>query len=187
MPIHLQTPRLTVRQLQSDDAALLCDLDNDPAVVQYVGGRTCDNVEAYRERIETTYAGYYERYRSLGLWGVDERSTGAFLGWVCLRPALDYRYHQEAEFTAEEAELGYRLKQSAWGQGYATEVSRAVIARGWETEPITAIVSSALRNNRASWRVMEKCGLQFVREFCIAGFDCPAVAYRLPRGAANSA
>jgi RimJ/RimL family protein N-acetyltransferase len=187
MMVHLETPRLLIRRFTPDDAPLLNDLDSDPEVVRYVGGRSCSDVAAYRDRIETVYAGYYQRYAGLGVWGVIEKASREFLGWVCLRPALDYRYFAEAQFTADEAELGYRLKQSAWGRGYATEASQAVIARGWETEPLTAVVSSALRDNRASTRVMEKCGLTFVREFTIAGFDGPAVAYRRPRESAKSA
>lgn len=187
MHVHLETPRLVIRQFTPDDAPSLYELDSDPAVVRYVGGRSCSDVEAYRDRISTIYAGYYGRYASLGVWAVIERVSGEFLGWVCLRPAHDYRYAAEAQFAADEAELGYRLRQSAWGRGYATEASQAVIARGWDTEPIAAVVSSALRDNRASWRVMEKCGLRFVREFRIEGFDCPAVAYRRSRPATNSA
>ena len=46
-----------------------------------------------------------------------ERASGDFLGWVHLRP--------EAEAPDDERELGYRLRRSAWGRGYAVEASRA--------------------------------------------------------------
>jgi RimJ/RimL family protein N-acetyltransferase len=180
MTIHLETPRLVIRQFTPDDAPLLVDLDSDPAVMRYIGLSTA-TVDEYRERIATTYAGFYAQHRALGLWAVMERGGGAFLGWICLRPAMTYKFAQEAGFQDGEAELGYRLRQPAWGKGYATEASLAVMARGWEQEPITAVVAAALRDNGASRRVMEKCGLGFVHEFPIAGYDCPAVAYRLPR------
>lgn len=184
--VPLETPRLLIRQFTPDDAPLLCELDSDPAVMQYIGPSTA-TVEAYRERIAATYAGFYSQYRALGVWAVIERASGEFLGSVCLRPATACPFAKEAGFEDGEAELGYRLRQLAWGKGYATEVSRAVMARGWETEFITAVVAAAHINNHRSRRVMEKCGLTFVREFTIPGYEFPDVAYRLPRESANSA
>ena len=53
-----------------------------------------------------------------------EKSTGDFLGWFHLRPAPDGG-------RPSEPELGYRLRRSAWGKGYATEGSRALIRKAF--------------------------------------------------------
>jgi len=180
MTIPLETPRLTIRQFVPDDAARLVELDSDPAVMEFIGPSTA-TVDAYRDRIETAYAGYYARHRALGGWAMIERDSGRFLGWVCLRPAMDYRFAKECGFEDQEAELGYRLRKDAWGKGYATEASRAVMARGWEQEPITAVVAAAHIDNRRSRHVMEKCGLTLVKELSIPGYDFLEVAYRLRR------
>lgn len=186
MSTILETPRLVVRPLVPDDAGLLVELDSDPAVMRYIGASAATEA-TYRERIETVYAGFYADYRALGLWAVESRSRGEFLGWICLRPAMTYKFAVEAGFQEGEAELGYRLRQAAWGQGYATEASRAVMARGWEQEPITAVVAAAHIDNRRSRHVMEKCGLTLVKEFSIPEYEFLDVAYRLPRVAPNSA
>ena len=49
-----------------------------------------------------------------GFWAAVERSTGQFIGWFHLRP--------DEGAQPGEVELGYRLRRSAWGRGYATGV-----------------------------------------------------------------
>lgn len=48
-----------------------------------------------------------------------EKSTGAFLGW--------FHYRLPPDGHTDDVELGYRLRRSAWGKGYATEGSRALV------------------------------------------------------------
>ena len=62
-------------------------------------------------------------------------------------------------------ELGYRLRRSAWGKGYATEGSRALIAKGFTEHQVRRIFATTMVVNAASRRVMEKAGLKFVRVF----------------------
>lgn len=184
MPIQIETPRLTLRSLTVEDAPLLYDLDSDSAVLRYIGPRrTGTSIDDYRAHIETVYHKYDAAYRSLGFWAVIERSRQEFLGWTCLRPGPDYRFAAEARFRDDDAELGYRLKAAAWGQGYATEAALAVIDQGFREESMARIVASALVENRASTRVMEKCGLARQYEFELAGYSCPAVVYALSRPA----
>jgi RimJ/RimL family protein N-acetyltransferase len=64
-----------------------------------------------------------------------------------------------------EAELGYRLRKSAWGKGYATEGSRALIRKGFTEFGVQRVVAEAMAVNQASRRVMEKAGLKLVRTF----------------------
>ncbi len=61
-----------------------------------------------------------------------------------------------------EIEVGYRFLKKHWGHGYATEAARASIAYGFEELGLDRIVAVTLPTNRASRRVMEKCGLSFV-------------------------
>jgi RimJ/RimL family protein N-acetyltransferase len=86
-----------------------------------------------------------------------ERSTGAFLGWFHLRP--------DKGAPADEPELGYRLRRSAWGQGYTTEGSRALIDKAFHELGARRVVASTMVVNTASWRVMEKSGMRRVRLF----------------------
>ena len=59
----------------------------------------------------------------------------------------------------------YRLWKSAWGKGYATEGSRALIRKGFTEFGVQRVVAQAMAVNQASRRVMEKAGLKLVRTF----------------------
>ncbi len=59
--------------------------------------------------------GYYERFEDYGFWAAIEQTSGAFLGWFHFRPLPGA--------APGEVELGYRLRQAAWGQGYTAVVS----------------------------------------------------------------
>src|SRR5205823_6635185 len=117
MKIHLATERLILRQFTADDADHLVALDSDPEVLRYVGTPAAIDREAYRQLIRTTFLSYYVKYEAYGYWAVIEKASGAFLGWFHLRPALDYRYAVAAGYRPGEVDLGYRLRQSAWGKG----------------------------------------------------------------------
>jgi RimJ/RimL family protein N-acetyltransferase len=86
-----------------------------------------------------------------------EKATGEFLGWFHFRPRPDA--------VPGEVELGYRRRKSAWGKGYATEGSRALIRKGFTEFGVQRVVAEAMAVNKASRRVMEKSGLKLVRSF----------------------
>jgi RimJ/RimL family protein N-acetyltransferase len=103
------------------------------------------------------FLGYYEHYEGYGFWAAIEKLTGQFLGWLHFRP--------REGASPDEAELGYRLRKSAWGKGYATEGSRALIRKGFTEFGVQRVVAEAMAVNLASRRVMEKAGLRLVRTF----------------------
>jgi RimJ/RimL family protein N-acetyltransferase len=155
--VFLETERLRLRRLEHDDVDHLVELDSDPQVMRFInGGRATTRCEIENE-VLPAFLGHYERYGGLGFWGVEEKSTGRFVGWFHLRPAEGA--------PAGEFELGYRLLRSAWGKGYATEGSRALIDKAFAELGVDRVVASTMVVNVASRRVMEKAGLRFVRIF----------------------
>jgi RimJ/RimL family protein N-acetyltransferase len=157
MQVFVQTERLVLRQFTNDDVDNLVELDSDPEVMRFInGGRPTP-----RDEIETdvlpAFLGYHERFAGYGFWAAVERSTGRFLGWFHFRPADGA--------PPGEVELGYRLRRSAWGKGYATEGSRALIDKGFAEFGVQRVVASTMVVNVASRRVMEKAGLRLVRIF----------------------
>ncbi|PZR64925.1 MAG: GNAT family N-acetyltransferase, partial [Chloroflexi bacterium] len=97
------------------------------------------------------------RYPGYGFWAAIEKSTGDFLGWFHFRPA--------ESAPEDEPELGYRLRAGAWGKGYATEGSRALIRKGFLELGVRRVVAETMAVHVASRRVMEKAGLRYVRTF----------------------
>jgi RimJ/RimL family protein N-acetyltransferase len=157
MQIFLETERLLLRRFTEHDVDVLVELDGDPDVMRFItGGRPTP-----RHEIETdvlpAFLSYYERFAGYGFWAAVEKSTGQFLGWFHFRPP-------EAAQPGE-VELGYRLRRSAWGKGYASEGSRALIHKGFAELGVQRVVASTMLVNVASRRVLEKAGLRFVRTF----------------------
>ncbi len=157
MQIFLETERLMLRRFTEDDVDHLVELDGDPDVMHFItGGRPTP-----RREIETdvlpAFLGYYERFAGYGFWAAIEKSTGGFIGWFHFRPAKDS--------PPDEVELGYRLRRAAWGKGYATEGSRALIDKGFAELGVQRVVAFTMVVNVASRRVMEKAGMRHVRTF----------------------
>ena len=157
MHIYLETDRLLLRRFTEDDVDNPVELDSDPDVMRFInGGRPTPREEIERD-VLPTFLGYYERFAGYGFWAAVEKSTGRFVGWFHLRPA-------EAAHP-DEVELGYRLRRSAWGKGYATEGSRSLIQKAFTELGVQRVVAFTMVVNVASRRVMEKAGLRFVRTF----------------------
>jgi RimJ/RimL family protein N-acetyltransferase len=177
--VFLETQRLLLRRFSMADADNLVSLDADPDVMRFVNGGipTCrDEIE---HEVLPAFLGYYERYEGYGFWAVIEKATGEFAGWFHFRPG------QAA--APGEVELGYRLRKPAWGRGYATEGSRALIAVGFTTFGVRRVTAEAMAANTASRRVMEKSGLSLVRTFrrpwpdSVNGGEIDAVEYALDK------
>ena len=157
MHVFLETERLVLRRFTEDDVDILVELDGDPEVMHFInGGRPTPRLEVETD-ILPAFLDYYERFAGYGFWAAVEKSTGQFLGWFHFRPA------KAAE--PDEVELGYRLRKSAWGKGYATEGSRALIDKGFAEHGVERVVAFTMVVNVASRRVMEKAGLRYVRTF----------------------
>jgi len=157
MAVHLTTARLRLREFTEADVDNLLALDADPEVVHFItAGRPTPRVEIEQE-ILPRWLRYYDESPGLGFWAAEDRATGEFVGWFHLRPGDGHGN--------DEPEVGYRLRRSAWGKGYATEGSRALIDKAFAELPITRVLAETMVVHTASRRVMEKSGLRPVRLF----------------------
>lgn len=157
MQVFLETQRLVLRRFTMADVDDLVSLDADPNVMRFVTGGIPTARDEIENEVLPAFLAYYERFEGYGFWAAIEKLTGEFLGWFHFRP--------REGASADEAELGYRLRQSAWGRGYATEGSRALIRKGFTELGVRRVVAEAMAVNLASRRVMEKAGLRLVRTF----------------------
>lgn len=175
----LATERMVLRRFTADDVDLLVELDSDPAVMRFItGGRASSRAEI-QDEVLPCWLGHYATYPGYGFFAAHERADGAFLGWFHLRPGDGA--------PPDEPELGYRLRRSAWGRGYGTEGSRALVERAFAELGAQRVVAQCMVVNAASQRVMEKAGLRLVRQFhqpwpdAIEGDEHGDVEYALTR------
>jgi RimJ/RimL family protein N-acetyltransferase len=156
MAVFLETARLVLRTATADDVDHLVGLNGDPEVMRYLTGGAATPREEISDAIIPAWLRYYDRYDGFGYWIAQTRDTGEFLGWFHFRP-------EPGDETV--VELGYRLLRSCWGRGYATEGSVALISKGFTELGVRRVLARTMTVNAASRRVMEKCGLAYVRTF----------------------
>src|ERR1700694_3654440 len=141
------TERFVLRRFVEVDAPLIAAMNMDPEVMRYIHAPDA-NVDAAMERARAIIARQRGEY---GLWAIIEESSGEFLGWVALKD-LDGN---------PEIEVGYGLRQEAWGRGVATEVARELVRYGFEDLGLERIVGVTRPENMASRNVLSKCGMTY--------------------------
>ena len=174
----LETERLVLRRFTPDDADLLIELDSDPDVMRFLNGGRPTPPERIREEILPRLIGHYDRWPDYGMFAAFTKDGGEFVGWFALRP-------NEGD-PDDEPELGYRLRKAAWGRGYATEGSIALVHKAFTDFGARRVYAETMTVNMGSRGVMEKAGLRYVRTFFpdlppIEGSEHGEVVYELTR------
>lgn len=154
--ILLRTPRLVFRDFTTADVDRLVELDADPEVMRYISKGQPTPRETFINDVLPRWFAFQARQPPQGFWAAHLGDDGPFIGWFHLRPD---------KFVPEEMELGYRLHRRFWGQGLATEGSRALVEAGFREWNIGKISARTLVTNLTSQRVMAKAGLQFEAYF----------------------
>jgi ribosomal-protein-alanine N-acetyltransferase len=143
------TERLILRRWRESDLEPFARLNADPEVMaHFQRPLTREESDAFVGRIETRFD-----ERGYGLWAVERREDGVFLGFT----GLAYQTF-EAPFTPC-VEVGWRYDKFAWGHGYATEAATEALRFGFLEAHLDEIVSFTSVGNAASIRVMERIGL----------------------------
>jgi RimJ/RimL family protein N-acetyltransferase len=152
MNVVFETERLELKKFSAADAQGFYELNLDPEVLRYTG----DVPFASVVEAETFIRNYnhYDRY-GFGRWSVFLKDWGDYIGFCGLnyRPSVD------------EVDLGFRLRMSHWGKGYATEAARGSLNYGFKTYNLEKIVARAMKMNLASHRVLQKLGMRFQKTF----------------------
>ncbi|MCV0428883.1 MAG: GNAT family N-acetyltransferase [Roseibium sp.] len=148
----LETDRLILRSWKDEDIDAFAGLCADPVVMRYFPETLS------REKAKRLISMGQECFDEYGVFyaPVELKETGEFIGFV----GLDV--HSEAALLpfAPCVDIGWRLKQSAWGKGYASEAARAWIRFGFETKCFNEIVSFTPLVNVPSQKVMERIGMR---------------------------
>jgi ribosomal-protein-alanine N-acetyltransferase len=147
-----ETDRLIIRHWREGDVEDAFAIYGDPEVTRYLAGDARDTtIDSTREWLAKKLATQAEK-APLGLWAVQERSSGNVIGHALL---------QYAQINGEDrVEVGYALARAAWGKGYATEIAQAMIQVGFDTLDLAEIYGVVIPENTASRRVLEKVGMR---------------------------
>jgi len=143
MPI-LETERLWLRPFRASDFEDFAAMNADTEVMRFVGG-PWDRGRAWRH---LAYLIGYPQLGRPGMWAVEQKETGAFVGMV--------------GFSEPEGwpgfELAGRLVRCRWGCGYATEAARAALEYAFTVLKKDRVISLVRPENRISIRLVERLG-----------------------------
>jgi [ribosomal protein S5]-alanine N-acetyltransferase len=144
------TERLILREFQLTDIPVLHEYASDEDLVKYMPWGPNSEIET-QQFFTRNFKMQTEIPRKIYDFAVVEKSTGDFLGsgGIILQTP-------KSEF----ANIGYILKRSAQGKGYATEMSKAFLKFGFEKLKLHRIAATCDSENKASYRVMEKVGMK---------------------------
>ena len=150
MTTVLQTDRLTLRELNEDDAAFVLELINEPGWLRFIGDRGIRDAQGARDYIVNGPVAMYRRM-GFGLWAAVRRSDGTPMG-MCGLIKRD---------TLEDVDIGFAFLERHSGQGYAFEAADAVLAHAREVVGLKRVVAITSVDNDKSIRLLGKIGLQF--------------------------
>ena len=152
MKIISSSSRLFLREFSIDDSLHFFNLNKDPEVIKYTGDSSFKSVSEAEIFIQN-----YSEYKDYGYgrWAVCLKESKEFLGFCGLK------YHPKDKIT----EVGFRFFKNQWNKGYATESTLACLNYGFSEIKLKEIYAQVHINNYTSQRVIEKCGLHFVKEF----------------------
>jgi len=153
--IHLQTDRLILRDWAPRDLSPFADMNADPRVMEFFP-KTCS-----REQSDDLVLGTKKSFAEsgFGLFALEVRETKDFIGFT------GFSSPEFKAFFTPAIEIGWRLKFSAWGQGYAREAASACLSLGFSDLGFEGIVSFTSASNHRSIAVMEKIGMTKEQSF----------------------
>lgn len=181
MELILLSPRLRMTPLSVEDFDLSMALFADPEVVKYAGAPMTEAA------IRNELPAWVRRGGNgcIGIWTISDRETSEKYGSVALLPMpidekkTDYSLLVPGKMPDGHIEIGYFLKRSAWGNGYATEACRRLLRFAFEQTPLQEVLATFDKNNLVSKKVLLKAG--FTDRGTMRSYGNEGVIFRITR------
>ncbi len=176
--IQLCTNRLLIRDHTSADLASHHELLYNKKVMWFLQDIRTSSVEESQANLCTAIDKIGHTDRKYYFFRIENKLTNEHIGEIG---------YTVLEFTpaGKHVEIGYFIRDNYWGLGYTTEALKAVIQFAFEENDVYRITCGCLKENTASERVMQKCGMIKEAEFkeyqWHDGMFKDRVAYRLLR------
>jgi RimJ/RimL family protein N-acetyltransferase len=144
-----ETARLVLRDWREADWPMFWQVTNTPAVMRWLGGvQGAAGRAAGQARIEGYRADHGHTF-----WVVERREDGALLGFCGLKRS------NQAGGPQGMMEVGWRLREDAWGQGYAKEAATAALDLAFDRFGADEVIALTVQGNTGSWGLMQRLGM----------------------------
>lgn len=155
----LQTERCILRPFQENDLEKLVSLHSDKDITKFMGGP-----ETIQET-EKTLTRYikWQKENGFSRWAVFKKDTGEFIGRCGPGPFFDYEGKRFG--LKNDIEIGYAYKKEFWGEGYATEILKAVSDWVFTNYPqVKRVIAATETQHFISQKVLKKAGFEYIGE-----------------------
>ncbi|HYC95508.1 MAG TPA: GNAT family N-acetyltransferase [Sphingomicrobium sp.] len=151
MSVVAETDRLVLREWGEGDSDRFYEAMNTSEVMRYLGGvQNRSAWDAAKARLD----GYLRDFGHT-FWIVERKSDGEMLGFCGLK-----RVNAEgAGAMAGDVEIGWRFRESVWGQGIAKEAAIASLDLAFDRFDASHVVALTVSDNEGSWGLMRRLGM----------------------------
>lgn len=146
----IETDRLIIRWLSTEDAPFILELLNDPSWLRFIGDHGVRTLEDARNYILNGPMDMYARL-GFGLFLTELKEGNIPIG-ICGLIKRD---------TLEDIDIGYAFLTRFQSKGYAFEAASATMTYGKEQLGLKKIVAITSKDNDHSSKLLEKIGLKF--------------------------
>ncbi|MEQ1726398.1 MAG: GNAT family N-acetyltransferase [Sphingopyxis sp.] len=177
--IIVETARLRLRTWDDADIAPFMAALNTPAVMRWLGG--VQSEDDFRAGV----ARWHDCQRDHGhsFWILERLSDDELLGFCGLK-----RVNATGAPMIGDFEIGWRLREDAWGHGYAREAAEATLGLAFHRFDAPHVVAMTVRENVASWALMQRLGMTRARDLDFSGRWVPtgpiedSIVYTITKG-----
>ena len=149
---RIEGARIVLDRVVDSDADTLQDLIDNPNVQRYLPAFLFENQrDDVHETISLLYGDLFTNKESLIL-AIRLKDDGELVGLIELYGLRD---------ALHKVSIGYRLRESFWGKGFATEAVEIMVGYLYGTTDIEIITASVMVENAASSHTLERC--DFIR------------------------
>lgn len=149
----IQSKRLLIREIEPNDIDYLLEIYQDAENLKFIPN---SNLNWTRERLKEKYDKRNQDYKNgFGIYAVVLVDNEEVIGEAGLFNSFQDEKHLE---------LGYILDKKYWKKGYGTELCKALIDYGFNSLNLDKITARMFKQNDASIRLSEKCGMKRVEQ-----------------------
>lgn len=176
------TERLVLGEWRPDDEAPFYELMNRPTVMRWLGG--VQSHEEWHAAFERLVA--FQRDFGHTFWIAERKDDGGHLAGETIGFCGLKRVNAPGTTMTGQHEIGWRLREEAWGHGYAREAATVSFDLAFTRFAAPHVVALTDVGNRASWTLMERLGMIRAQELDFIdprhGPELnPTIVYRIER------
>ncbi len=171
MNIIAETDRLTIRELEEEDALSLYKIESDSRIIEFIPWNKLRTLNECRRQIKK-YMNDYKKYK-LNTWAVVVKETNEVIGVT----QLFYSNRIKG------VEIGTKLLPKYWNKGYASELSKAVVYYGLYELGIDEITAATDVNNAGAIKSLINMGMTFKKYGYYNGAE--SVFYSIKKKSSN--